>query len=200
MFINSSPADVIQRLNKPPRSPVACRACRKRKVKCEIDEKNPQNPCKRCSHRQLTCEYITVAEDPDAAISSSPRPSDSSVPIKQETPSSNMTSYIRRPPSQRQTGAGNLYQNDPAYRSQEMKFYTSEPFQNNASNFPQPSRPTGHPSLQQNHLPRPVPQYVVDEALTMQNFMNMGWSSPTTERRDNLDPNNMFQPMYQQPR
>ncbi|KAJ7591160.1 hypothetical protein C8J56DRAFT_554595 [Mycena floridula] len=48
------------------RAVIACRNCRKRKIKCETQENPPQHPCERCTRKKLQCEYITVADDPDA--------------------------------------------------------------------------------------------------------------------------------------
>ncbi|KAJ7122448.1 hypothetical protein C8R44DRAFT_736140 [Mycena epipterygia] len=40
---------------------IACRHCRRRKIKCVITEESPDKPCERCAKRGLRCEYISVA-------------------------------------------------------------------------------------------------------------------------------------------
>ncbi|KAJ7779481.1 hypothetical protein DFH07DRAFT_1030285 [Mycena maculata] len=52
------------------RAIVACVNCRRRKIKCITTEDPPQGQCERCSKRGLSCEYLTVAEDPAQTRSS----------------------------------------------------------------------------------------------------------------------------------
>ncbi|KAJ4482675.1 hypothetical protein C8R41DRAFT_841075 [Lentinula lateritia] len=44
------------------RAQIACRNCRKRKIKCVTNEEPPHNPCERCQRKGLTCEYVAVGE------------------------------------------------------------------------------------------------------------------------------------------
>ncbi|KAJ7575555.1 hypothetical protein C8J56DRAFT_1063152 [Mycena floridula] len=69
MFINTNPQRVARHLQKPAKVLMACSACRKRKVKCENDSKNPMNPCQRCQRLQIACQYISVAEETDSSTS-----------------------------------------------------------------------------------------------------------------------------------
>ncbi|KAJ7575560.1 hypothetical protein C8J56DRAFT_1063157 [Mycena floridula] len=206
MFINSSPEDVLQRLKKPPRIPIACRGCRKRKVKCEVDKKNSKKPCKRCAQRHLTCEYIAVAEDPDAASSSSSSSSQTPPKIRKELPSCNTTSYIYRPQSH--SPSRNLF-DDPGYGSEETNFYTAGLFYANSSGSSSNSsldrssgtldRPSTFPNHDYIHLPLPVPQHLAYETASMQAFMALSRSSSTLQRRDDFNPKNILHQIYQQP-
>ncbi|KAJ7598838.1 hypothetical protein C8J56DRAFT_175199 [Mycena floridula] len=71
-------------ISKPRRATIACRNCRKRKIKCETQENPPWNPCERCVRKKLQCEYITVADDPSSA-NETPQPQQSrgQVPLYQ---------------------------------------------------------------------------------------------------------------------
>ncbi|KAJ3736473.1 hypothetical protein DFJ43DRAFT_621684 [Lentinula guzmanii] len=44
------------------RAQIACRNCRKRKIKCVTNEEPPHNPCERCQRKGLVCEYVAVGE------------------------------------------------------------------------------------------------------------------------------------------
>ncbi|KAJ7466263.1 hypothetical protein B0H11DRAFT_1921990 [Mycena galericulata] len=44
------------------RTIIACKNCRKRKIRCIPPEQPPQNPCARCARRKLPCEYVSVIE------------------------------------------------------------------------------------------------------------------------------------------
>ncbi|KAJ3967536.1 hypothetical protein EV361DRAFT_487360 [Lentinula raphanica] len=44
------------------RAQIACRNCRKRKIKCVTNEEPPHNPCERCQRKGLICEYVAVGE------------------------------------------------------------------------------------------------------------------------------------------
>ncbi|KAJ7359501.1 kinase-like domain-containing protein [Mycena albidolilacea] len=51
------------------RAHIACKLCRKRKIKCVTTEEPPRNPCTRCTKRGLTCEYVAVEEEePDSPL------------------------------------------------------------------------------------------------------------------------------------
>lgn len=45
---------------------LACTNCRKRKIKCDTNDDIPPEPCGRCVKNKLLCQYLTVAEDPEA--------------------------------------------------------------------------------------------------------------------------------------
>ncbi|KAJ8086513.1 hypothetical protein PM082_005336 [Marasmius tenuissimus] len=56
---------------------MACRNCRKRKIKCVTNEDPPHNPCERCTRKGLHCEYVAVGDEtppssPNAPSHSSP--------------------------------------------------------------------------------------------------------------------------------
>ncbi|KAJ7619718.1 hypothetical protein FB45DRAFT_1096178 [Roridomyces roridus] len=75
------------------RALMACLGCRKRRVRCNAIN-GYDNPCDRCSHRNLACEYISVAEESGRAASSpSPNPSSrsSSSCSSSPSPSPNVT-------------------------------------------------------------------------------------------------------------
>ncbi|KAJ7054312.1 hypothetical protein C8F01DRAFT_502492 [Mycena amicta] len=52
---------------------IACRNCRRRKIRCNTSEDPPVNPCQRCRAKGLNCEYIEVALDasPPAPVEAS---------------------------------------------------------------------------------------------------------------------------------
>jgi hypothetical protein len=77
----SSPPSALS--NRRRRAPIACRLCRKRKIKvrppfsisfpysiidntilqCITDENPPHGPCERCTRKNLTCEYVPVGDE-----------------------------------------------------------------------------------------------------------------------------------------
>ncbi|KAF5369840.1 hypothetical protein D9758_001137 [Tetrapyrgos nigripes] len=44
------------------RAQIACRNCRKRKIRCVTNEEPPHDPCERCTRMSLVCEYVAVGE------------------------------------------------------------------------------------------------------------------------------------------
>jgi len=44
------------------RAQIACRNCRRRKIKCVTNEEPPHNPCERCQRKGLVCEYVAVGD------------------------------------------------------------------------------------------------------------------------------------------
>ncbi|KAF5338830.1 hypothetical protein D9758_012083 [Tetrapyrgos nigripes] len=49
------------------RAQIACRNCRRRKVKCVTNEEPPHDPCERCTRMSLVCEYVAVGETKSTA-------------------------------------------------------------------------------------------------------------------------------------
>ncbi|KIK65358.1 hypothetical protein GYMLUDRAFT_82608 [Collybiopsis luxurians FD-317 M1] len=56
------------------RAQIACRNCRKRKIKCVTNEEPPHNPCERCRRKGLTCEYVAVGEPSPPSTPASEHP------------------------------------------------------------------------------------------------------------------------------
>ncbi|KAJ7483599.1 hypothetical protein FB451DRAFT_108934 [Mycena latifolia] len=67
MFHHSSqnPVGGLQRVDPPKRTrvPLACVRCRKRKVKCSINEENLSKPYTQCARGGVVCEYMSVDEE-----------------------------------------------------------------------------------------------------------------------------------------
>ncbi|KAJ7179235.1 hypothetical protein C8R46DRAFT_632103 [Mycena filopes] len=88
-------------MNRRRRAMIACKACRKRKIKCVTTEEPPRNPCARCTKRSLTCEYVAVDED----YSSTPTPESPILPLPYSNgsahnapPTAYMPTYPVQPP------------------------------------------------------------------------------------------------------
>ncbi|KAG7097061.1 hypothetical protein E1B28_004449 [Marasmius oreades] len=56
------------------RAPMACRNCRKRKIKCVTNEDPPHNPCERCTRKGLHCEYVAVGDETPPSSPNGPPP------------------------------------------------------------------------------------------------------------------------------
>ncbi|KAJ7359156.1 hypothetical protein DFH08DRAFT_404661 [Mycena albidolilacea] len=56
------------------RNHIACKNCRKRKLKCITTEKHPRLPCERCVKENVTCEYAAVSNDEESSSRASPAP------------------------------------------------------------------------------------------------------------------------------
>ncbi|KAJ6562716.1 hypothetical protein DFH09DRAFT_1478702 [Mycena vulgaris] len=55
------------------RTILACSNCRKRKIRCITTEQPPNNPCARCTKRNIECEYVATT-DPDKYSNYPPAP------------------------------------------------------------------------------------------------------------------------------
>ncbi|KAJ7579853.1 hypothetical protein C8J56DRAFT_897128 [Mycena floridula] len=197
MYDQSSAENTGQRLKKKrTRTRIACCVCRKRKIRCHVDRNSYQNPCYRCARLDLTCEYLTVADDPEASSSSSAGPSESS-PTEPELPTAYQLSDSR---------ASDLYGSqthpdpttaqytsemvDPTMRTLLYHHGSIQPALGLGSYplFPQPDH----------YVHRPVPESVIYEAASMQRFMALSRASSMSQPTQDI-PNqrNILQQMYQ---
>ncbi|KAJ7634741.1 hypothetical protein FB45DRAFT_473287 [Roridomyces roridus] len=109
MHPNRSSSSKLPVIKPPPghsRNRIACVNCRRRKIKCITDKKNPNYPCQRCVKEGANCEYIAATSDDERA---SPQP-DSTRPTTVWVEPLDPESYARRnnasgPPSQSGTSA-----------------------------------------------------------------------------------------------
>ncbi|KAJ7483596.1 hypothetical protein FB451DRAFT_108826 [Mycena latifolia] len=62
---SQNPVGGLPRVVPPKRTrvPVACVRCRKRKVKCSINEENLSKPCAQCVRGGVVCEYMSIDEE-----------------------------------------------------------------------------------------------------------------------------------------
>ncbi|KAJ7904426.1 hypothetical protein B0H14DRAFT_604388 [Mycena olivaceomarginata] len=75
------------------RAMIACKLCRKRKIKCVTTEEPPRHPCARCTKRGLTCEYVAVEEEePDSPLHAMFPPYGNAAP-RYPTPGAPATGY-----------------------------------------------------------------------------------------------------------
>ncbi|KAJ6463396.1 hypothetical protein C8R45DRAFT_519088 [Mycena sanguinolenta] len=60
-----SPYPVITPAPGHQRNRIACTNCRKKKIKCMTEKKNPSptTPCERCSKEGLKCEYVAISNN-----------------------------------------------------------------------------------------------------------------------------------------
>ncbi|KAJ7792402.1 hypothetical protein B0H14DRAFT_3160250 [Mycena olivaceomarginata] len=70
----SSPSPVTSTPPGHSRNRIACKNCRKRKLKCITTEKHPRLPCERCVKENATCEYAAVSNDEESSSRASPAP------------------------------------------------------------------------------------------------------------------------------
>ncbi|KAJ7368205.1 hypothetical protein DFH08DRAFT_18435 [Mycena albidolilacea] len=76
------------------RAMIACKLCRKRKIKCVTTEEPPRHPCARCTKRGLTCEYVAVEEEePDSPLHPMFPPSYGNAAPRYPTPGTPATGY-----------------------------------------------------------------------------------------------------------
>ncbi|KAJ7579818.1 hypothetical protein C8J56DRAFT_897091 [Mycena floridula] len=205
MHKNSSAKDVVPKSDKRSRTPIACSACRRRKIKCQIDRDSYQKQCHRCARLKLTCEYLAVAEDTEASPSSdgssepSNSPNTSTDPESSISyiPSDNRTSYIYRPQTRPELASAYCTSDPAPGTSQMIEPATREPLYDHGyavsvqglGNHPRQILPQYY-----QHVPRPVPESVVYEAETMQTFQALSRLSP---RREDRDQRIILQQMYQ---
>ncbi|KAF5393706.1 hypothetical protein D9757_000110 [Collybiopsis confluens] len=78
--MSSNPSSFLDSTSNSPatrrrRAQIACKNCRKRKIKCVTNEEPPHNPCERCRRKGLTCEYVAVGEPSPPSTPASEHPS-----------------------------------------------------------------------------------------------------------------------------
>ncbi|KAJ7579819.1 hypothetical protein C8J56DRAFT_1030297 [Mycena floridula] len=200
MYINSSPEDVVKRLGvrKPPRTPTACSACRKRKIKCQVDRENFRKPCSRCAQLNLTCEYIAVAEDPSTSSSGPSEPSKRRDQSISSLPTNSTISYIYRPHSRADPALSQSI-SYPAYGASEL----SNSDNGGLSHSQQRVDGLGYSAIfpDQNHHPSfqsfPIPQPAVYDTRAMETFMASSHASSTMQHAAyNYDTEGFLQQMY----
>ncbi|KAJ7579816.1 hypothetical protein C8J56DRAFT_897089 [Mycena floridula] len=202
MYDQSSTKDVGQRFKKRTRTRIACCACRKRKIKCQVQDRNSyQNPCHRCARLDLICEYLPVADDPEASSSSSAGLSEFS-PTEPECPTAYLVNDSR---------ASDLYGSqtypDPAtvHFTSVLVHGTSKMIAPALSVPPyyhgcvQALALENHPVFPQpdHYVRRPVPESVIYEAASMQTFMALSRSASIAQRREIPNQRNILQQMFQ---
>ncbi|KAJ7579806.1 hypothetical protein C8J56DRAFT_897080 [Mycena floridula] len=204
MYNHSNTADVVQRRKKRSRNPIACSACRKRKIKCQVDHQSYSNPCYRCVQLNLPCEYIPISEDPEAASLSGGSSQPSPIPDQKLStsiiPSDNRTSYFHRSPHQPEH-ATTYFTSDPVPGTSQMIDPGTSALLYR-QNYVQPAQRSGSPAIQTfphtaDYIHRPVPESVVHEAANMQTFMALSRSSSTFPRQEDPDLQIILQQMYQ---
>ncbi|KAJ7586970.1 hypothetical protein C8J56DRAFT_1083086 [Mycena floridula] len=198
MYSSPRPHDVRQPLIKRGRTPLACSACRKRKIKCHADLENYTDPCKRCARLKLTCEYIAVADDPNITSPSSLDALAEPSPIYLQK--DNTTSHIYHHQSRIDLAITHA---SPAYRKGET-FDTSNSSTSCGQGGVQSSQTVAYPPVQifpqQNpYVHQPVPESMSYEAMNMQTSMALNRGSTSTQDQNNPNLWKVMQPMYQPP-
>ncbi|KAJ7579789.1 hypothetical protein C8J56DRAFT_963591 [Mycena floridula] len=203
MYNQSSTEDVGQRFENRKRTPIACRSCRKRKTICQVDLTGYQTPCYRCARLGLTCEYLAVADDPEASSSSYAGPSESS-PTESEYSTAYLlndlrASYHYGSPTQPDSATAHVTSDLVHGTSEMVDPAMSVPFYHHG--WVQPALSLGNfPVFPQpdHYIPRPIPESVVYEAASMQTFMALSPASSMSQRtRDIPNQRSILQQMYQ---
>ncbi|KAK7038435.1 hypothetical protein R3P38DRAFT_544744 [Favolaschia claudopus] len=147
---NASPSIAISKPGKRKRTAMACKNCRRRKIRCITTDYLPENPCAYCTRKAIPCEYVAASEqvesDPDGEsldadlndrVWTSPLTSDN---FPSASSALNSASYPRRSTRRR-----NLPTHEASSQSPSQPRSTRSPSSSSSSSFKSRSSPHSQP-------------------------------------------------------